>query len=152
MTRTREPRERRDRRKKEPEAYTFVRCPTFIRHAAMGGGIEEILCKVCGTVIAGNTELVTHRGPDRAGNIIEQRTRQFIRFQNYAELKMLFRDGSHHVTNGCTNCLSEGLDPWQMRELLRADVEYAPESYTEKQKKRVPQRVTVVARNTAGIP
>lgn len=122
----------------------FVQCPNFIRQNAIGE-IEEIMCKVCGIVIAGITETTTERTA-RDGKLIVTKIRQFQRFHNYAELKLKFTDGSHHVTNGCVDHMVMGLTKPQQRALFEADVNMAPSGYTKDHITRSPAMVVAVGR------
>jgi len=53
------------------------------------GRMVGMHCKVCGVPIAG----------------IRMADNQFVRFNNYGEMKMKFATGDFHVTNLCHSCL-----------------------------------------------
>lgn len=80
------------------------------------GSVTELYCKVCGVKIAG---MALRSGPHI--NSIPQW--KFSRNNFYAEIKIAFDDGSHHVTNGCKNCLSSNMDPELLAELFDVDME-----------------------------
>lgn len=82
------------------------------------GAIKKMYCKVCGEPIAGTEMRPKGSGPD-----ITVMVPKFMRYANYAEAKFYFNDGSHHVTNGCRNCLTNALTPQQMHTLYRVDME-----------------------------
>lgn len=94
----------------------MLKRPDFVTYDAEGQ-LDRIYCKICGAEIAGNVTRPKGSGPQN--NIMVQR---FIRFPNYAEIKMLFDDGvSTHVTNGCKDCLSARMDKSLLLELYLAD-------------------------------
>lgn len=64
--------------------------PNFARRSRRGV-LEQLLCKVCGQVIAFTTP---------SGVFIRDR-------QKYVEAKLRLADGSFHVTHGCKSCLHE---------------------------------------------
>lgn len=147
MTETHKERRRRHKAKK----WHYVKCPDFVRFDAGSGAMVAILCKVCGTVIAGLTEETTRRSHDRAGNMIETKRVQFARFNNYAEVKIEFKDGSAHVTNICTVCLTSSIEDHELQELYEADIHVDGAGYTEKLIARKAKRIAALARNTGGI-
>jgi len=100
----------------------FVKYPNFTRFGPMGD-LQEIICKVCGVTIAGTTERVVNTTRNPGGSQVQKAVVQFVRFHNYAELKISFTDGSAHMTNGCSKCLHPNLTPTQLDELQQADME-----------------------------
>jgi hypothetical protein len=129
--------------------YTYVQRPNYVLYGP-NGELEELFCKVCGTAIGGMTEQVKGRRFEH-GQWIEERILRFRRFHNYVELKMDFQDGSAHVTNGCRNCLHEGLTSDQMYELHLADMELDGAPYTIKSKARVPKGVVAIRSDGGGL-
>lgn len=129
--------------------WQHIRCPDFVRY--VNGALSEIMCKLCGTVIAGTTTSVESKGLDRNGVMVETRVKHFQRFHNYAEIKILFTNGTAHVTNGCSACISESMAPDILQEMYEADIVRDPTGYTDKDKKREAENVTAVARNAGGL-
>jgi len=130
--------------------YEHIKRPNFVLYGP-NGEMEELFCKMCGTAIMGMNEQVKGRrmGPD--GKWIEERILRFRRFHNYAELKMEFWDGSAHVTNGCRDCLHEGLTFDQMYELHVCDMEMDGTLHTKINRRRVPKGITVIRHDGGGI-
>ena len=52
------------------------------------GRVSKIFCKICGCIIAHSLRRGLHR------------------LSRYAEVKIQFADGSHHVTNLCLDCVT----------------------------------------------
>lgn len=123
--------------------WKFVKCHNFIKTDDKGA-LNEILCKVCGTTIAGISEVLSERKSDSAGNVIEVRHRSFSRFHNYAELKMQFTNGSFHVTNGCSKCLSTSLKSEQLQEMYWADYFMNPTGFAPNDVNRVATKAVQV--------
>lgn len=70
------------------------------------GSLQELYCKNCGAQIGGLNEI-----------------NAFVRYRNYVELKLLFDDGSHHVTNICAGCVDAVVsDAERMQALHDADI------------------------------
>lgn len=70
------------------------------------GRMVALYCKCCGV---------------RIGK--EYRRGGFVRHTNYAELKLRFEDGSHHVTNCCKLCADIAInDPELMEAMHDADI------------------------------
>lgn len=91
------------------------------------GAIEEIRCKLCGTVIQ---ELVEHHSAGMAktrkavdGTVIRT-VRLVIRpTTNYQEMTIRFEDGSGHVTHGCRSCLAKArTDNNVLKQLMVSDI------------------------------
>ena len=70
--------------------------------------MTEIVCKLCRGVIAGQVESDA-KVPSRVihGATYLYKTLTFSRFHSYAEVTLLFDDGSKHVTHVCTGCKSK---------------------------------------------
>lgn len=130
--------------------YDHVKRPSYVRFGPQGE-LEELFCKICGTAIGGMTEQVKGKRFEN-GHWIEERILRFRRFHNYAELKLEFHDGSAHVTNGCRNCLHEGLTFDQMHELHLADMELDAGPHTKVCKTRSPKKVVAIRTDGGGIP
>lgn len=68
-------------------------------------GIEEVLCKECGTPVRG---LVVHPGHSERRSINGKDTvferMVMATFPEYTEITIDFDDGSHHVTVSCSKC------------------------------------------------
>lgn len=88
------------------------------------GKLTVLYCKVCGEAIARLGERFVDTSPGPAGKIIEKYTESFVRGPNYIEAKMVFNDGSGHITHGCTKCLSEDTDLETLRDMYVADLEH----------------------------
>lgn len=93
----------------------MLKRPDFVTYNAEGS-LDRIYCKVCGEEIAGLVDRPKGSGVKNA--VLVSR---FIRFPNYAEIKMIFDDISYHVTNGCKTCLHEGMPLETLLELYKAD-------------------------------
>jgi hypothetical protein len=130
--------------------WKFVKVLEFVRYDDHMQ-LQEIVCKVCGTVIAGMSEEVVKRGQNRNGETVVTMQRRFLRHHNYSEIKIQFTNNSFHVTNGCRNCLSESLTPDQLQELYWADVLRDPQSFTDNDRKRVAARVAALMRGAGGL-
>lgn len=77
----------------------------------------QVLCKSCGVEIAG----VVGVG----------RRAHFENHPNYRELKILFDDGSMHVTNCCSTCLPKLDNPTTLDKLHLADLHYMEKEVPE---------------------
>jgi len=130
--------------------YKFLQRPNYVILSETGE-LQELFCKVCGTAIAGQQDVVKGRRRSRSGDWIEEHIIQFRRYNNYAELKIEFKDGSFHVTNGCKTCLHENLTQLQMRELMHADMDLEGTENAENSKLRAPKRVVAVRTDGGGI-
>jgi hypothetical protein len=62
------------------------------------GSIKAIFCKVCGAQIAGQF-------------VDDMRIQRFRRFANYGEVKMSFKGGTHHISNGCHDDIKRAMAP-----------------------------------------
>lgn len=131
--------------------YQYVQCPNFVRKAP-SGALEALQCKLCGAVIADTIERVTGYEVDRGGNRVKIVNRQFTRFANFTEIKILFNDGSMHVTTGCSKCLNLNLRPAVLDEMHQADQEESPDGYTDRERARRAVHVTTVRVDQSGIP
>src|SRR3990167_815788 len=68
-------------------------------------GVEEVCCKVCGTMLRG---MAPHPGykeqrSENGKNVIYERL-VMMTFPFYTEVTLDFDDGSHHVTLCCSDC------------------------------------------------
>lgn len=93
----------------------MLKRPDFVTYDA-DGSLNRVYCKMCGVEIAGLVERPKGSGPKNSIMVTK-----FIRFPNYAEIKMEFDDGSFHVTNGCNVCLHEELSANDLLDLYLAD-------------------------------
>lgn len=79
-------------------------------------GIEEVLCKECGTPVRG---LVVHPGHQERrsinGKMVIFERMVLATFPLYTEVTIDFNDGSHHVTVSCADCA---------KNLTLADIEW----------------------------
>ena len=134
-------------------SYQYVKCPSFIRKDPNTGELLEILCKLCGSVIAAKTERIIRYDTDRQGNRVKVVRDQFTRFSNYAEIKISFvgDDEYFHITHGCTKCLNTGLSVDVLTELHQADQEESPDGYTDRERARVPIKVEALRNDGGGM-
>lgn len=132
--------------------YIHVKCPKFIRRDPTTGAMQAIQCKMCGDVIADTVERTVAFEMDRAGNKVKVVNRKFTMFPNYTEAKIIFHDGTFHVTHGCRRCMTLELNTDALDEIHRADQEDSPDGYTEAERNRSAVAVTVVRHDQAGIP
>lgn len=127
-----------------------VKRPEFIVYNE-DGSIKELYCKLCGSAIAGEREMSRGLKHAKDGRQYEQLVMRFARFSNYVEAKMQFEDGSFHVTNGCTNCLTPNMGPDDMKRLHEADIAAMPEGFTVRDMHRTPKRIVKVSTDGKGI-
>lgn len=80
------------------------------------GQVLGLYCKLCGDAIAGVQARRVSPVPGAAMAM------KFLRYSNYAEIKIAFNDGSHHVTHGCKKCLGTNMAPDVLQALYEADV------------------------------
>lgn len=93
----------------------MLKRPDFVTYDA-DGSLDAIYCKMCGVKIAGLLERPKGSGPKNTVMVTK-----FIRFPNYAEIKMIFDDISYCITNGCSTCLHEGMPANDLLDLYNAD-------------------------------
>lgn len=130
--------------------FRYVQVPNF--HIMEKGKQVELRCKLCGAVIAGLTNRLVKRDLTRDGRVVEQFVEKFQHFHNYVEVKIVFNDGSAHVTNGCSGCLNEGMPLAVLKELYVADVMAVDgEGYRESDLVREPQGIIAISRDQRGI-
>jgi hypothetical protein len=134
----------------ETPKYKHVVCPQFVRRVEGSAEMQSLSCKLCGSVIAEKLERPLGYEVDRQGNKTKVVTREFVRYPIYTEMRILFDNGSDHVTHGCANCMTVTLPPEVLDELHRADQEESPDGYTELEKQRYP--IGVVHVKTGGEP
>jgi hypothetical protein len=127
--------------------YKHIKCPKFIRKAETGE-MDAISCKICGTVIAERMERPIGFETDRAGNRIKVVAREFVYVPNYMEIRIAFDDGSHHITHGCSACLTANLTPEVLEELHVADQIDSPDGFTQRERDRKP--IGVISAKTVG--
>jgi hypothetical protein len=130
--------------------YKYVVCPKFVRREESSGEMISLSCKLCGSVIAEKLEQTLRFETDRMGNKIKVVAREFVRYPIYTEMRILFDDGSDHVTHGCANCMTVTLPTEVLDELHRADQEDSPDGYTEREKAR--HALSIVTIKTGGEP
>lgn len=83
----------------------LLKKPDYVDNDAIGRMIA-LYCKVCGTQI----------GADQRGN--------FFRGSNYAEMKIMWADGSKHVTQLCSDCVvAASNSPDVMLAMYNADID-----------------------------
>jgi hypothetical protein len=99
------------------------------------GELQRLQCKICGTVIGEKQQRTIgfRKAPD--GRVIERIIEGFTRNHLYTEIKIIYDDGSAHVTNGCKNCLMGHLSVEALAELTAVD---------ERDLKMVPRRGTPI--------
>lgn len=102
---------------------------TFVERSP-SGAIKALYCKLCRAKIGFR---------DREG---------FKRTDQYAEVKIRFDDGSHHVTNGCQKCLRMGMDMAEVLKMYEADCQDDPSCRVGD---RVPVKVVSVSYDQGGI-
>ena len=118
----------------------FVKYPDFV--VKEGEELRELLCKVCGEPIAGMAERIKGDPKlSRSGQMIVTKVERFVRFSNFTELKMICKDGSFHITAGCSKCLVQTLNTEQLIELMEADMN---EQGVILPRTRLPERVVGV--------
>jgi hypothetical protein len=87
------------------------------------GVVDRVLCKVCGSPIAG---LVVHEQPveirRESGRVLVKERLVMAQFSNYAAITLEFADGSTHETPLCTTCIPT-LTAEQAEDAYAADVE-----------------------------
>lgn len=133
--------------------YLYVKCPDFIRKDPNTGELLEIMCKLCGTVIAGRTERILRYDTDRQGQRVKVVSQQFNRHANYTEIKIGFEgdDEYAHVTHGCSKCLTKNLSIPVLSELHEADQVMSPDGYTDRERSRIPTKVIALSSDGGGI-
>lgn len=134
--------------------YKFVQRPNYVG-SSPGRPIEELFCKICGSAIAGMQSRIKGRRLDAATKQwIEEHVLEYKTFHNYAELKILFEDGSYHVTNGCKTCLSGDIPVEKLHELHTADLLHESQDYPGKELHlaRVPVMAVAIRLDGGGMP
>lgn len=133
--------------------YKYVKCPDFVRRDPSTGEILEIMCKICGTVIAGTTERIIRYETNRQGERVKVVSHRFSRHSNYTEIKIGFEgdDDYAHITHGCSKCLITNLPVPVLSELHQADQMMSPDGYTERERSRIPTKVITLRADGGGI-
>lgn len=125
-----------------------LKCPDYVQFDSFGN-IEHIVCKLCGTTIAGMQDMEQGKELDKKTKTwIKTVVRQFRRFPNYAEVKIEFEDGSAHVTNLCDRCAQENIEPDILKAIYNADIDMEEKQgnkHTALLRKRVPSRVVTIS-------
>lgn len=133
--------------------YQHIKCPDFIRKDPSTGEILEIMCKMCGTVIAAKVERIIRYETNRQGERVKVISQVFSRRANYVEMKIGFEgdDEYYHITHGCNKCLTTNMSPAILAELHQADQEESPDGYTKRERSRVPTEVLTLKLDGGGI-
>jgi hypothetical protein len=98
----------------------FVKVAKFAR-LNPDGQLERLQCKLCGTVIGEVQERTIGTRQRTNGRMVERVIETFTRNHLYTEVKIVYDDGSAHITNGCSRCLTGDLNEEQMDELTYTD-------------------------------
>lgn len=117
----------------------MLKRPNYVEET--NGAINKLFCKICGASIAGVTET-----PKGGGPLIKVMVQKFMRFSNYAEIKIEFSDGSMHVTNGCKSCLKVNMESSQLLEIYQADM-----AVMGMKPDRTPVKVVAIDRTGVGL-
>jgi hypothetical protein len=99
---------------------SYVKAPNFVRYSS-GGELEVLLCKLCGVVIGEKQHRTIGFRTAPNGQKIERIVENFVRNHLYCEIKIVYEDGSAHVTNGCKTCLNGPLSVEALDELTFVD-------------------------------
>ena len=99
---------------------SYVRATNFTRKA-VGGELETLLCKLCGVVIGEKQQRTIGFRTAPNGQKVERIVESFTRNHLYCEIKILFDDGSAHVTNGCKTCMNGPLPVEVLDEITFVD-------------------------------
>jgi hypothetical protein len=85
--------------------------------------MTQIVCKVCGGVIAGQVESDA-KVPSRVihGATYLYKILTFARFNSYTEVEITFDDGSKHVTHLCTACAQKLDEPGLLEYIYACDL------------------------------
>lgn len=95
-----------------------LRRPNYA-NVSPGGQLTALFCKVCGATI----------GDSPRGSFRHRPT--------YAEMEIVFQDGSRHIANGCRTCLDLAAENTALQqEIYAADVAFRPLDFTERDKAR----------------
>lgn len=133
--------------------YQYVKCPNFVRKDPDTGELLEIMCKLCGTVIAAKAERILRYETNRQGERVKIVSRQFSTNSNYTEIKIAFDDDdpAGHITHGCSKCMTKLLSAPILSELYQADQMESPDGYTDRERARKPLKVEVLRNDAGGI-
>lgn len=87
-----------------------------------GSTLVRLHCKICGTIIGEMMARPMERGQTPDGRIVERFVERFCRLSNYCEMKIVYEDGSAHITNGCVSCLTKiKFDEFDLQRLTEVD-------------------------------
>lgn len=133
--------------------YQYVKCPNYVRTNPDTGEILEIMCKICGTVIAAKIERILRFEVTRQGERVKVVSETFSRMSNYVEIKIGFEgdDEYTHITHGCDKCMTLTLSSAALAELHQADQEKSPDGYTDRERSRVPTQVIALKADGGGM-
>ena len=111
-----------DRRIRDAKQRGRLQAFDYLRRGA-DGTVEAVHCKVCGHRIAG---LIIHHQPietiRRDGTVIVRERLVWAKFADYAEVRIVFDDGSAHETPMCRRC-ADTLTIEQVDDSYLADLE-----------------------------
>ena len=130
--------------------FQFVKCRRYVRKNEVGE-LLSLQCRRCGDIIADTVDRPVGYEVNRRGERLKIVRRQLTRGPNYAEIKILFDDGSYHVANGCKRCFKIDLLPAVLDEIHEADWVESPEAYIGRQRKRKAVRVIALRTDQSGI-
>lgn len=135
--------------------HPLVRRPNFMVLTPIGE-LQELFCKVCGSAIGKTTEIVQGKRYDKSRNQwIETHREMFRRLPNYIEAKILFEDGSMHVTHGCPDCLHENMEKDLLQAIYEADMDMElaqGNKYAAKLKLKKVDRIIAIRTDGGGMP
>jgi hypothetical protein len=97
-----------------------IECTDFARFE--NGILVRLYCKMCGTIIGELTNRPLERKLAPNGTIIERHTERFCRTADYCEMKIVYEDGSAHITHGCKSCLQgTQFDEYDLQRITEID-------------------------------
>jgi hypothetical protein len=99
---------------------SFIKVEKFARFGD-NGELRTLYCKLCGVVIGENQQRTIGFRTLPNGQKVERVLEGFLRNHLYMEIKIVFDDGSAHVTNGCKNCLTGDLGGEILAQLTSTD-------------------------------
>ena len=107
-------------RARKAEKLGKVSIPDYVKFSRFG--IDQVLCKCCGCVIKGTVirDDWTETRMINGKPVIFQRL-ALAQLAEYAEVEILFDDGSRHVTCCCVHC-SEHLTPDHLEHIYCCDM------------------------------
>lgn len=97
--------------------------PSVRQHPVFSQTMDSVLCRGCGAVLRGWVDDERfEEAREVNGQHLVYRRLIFATFSGYAELTMVFDDGSAHVAHGCHECLSKVVDLEDLEQLYAADL------------------------------